>query len=532
MAEAIKSITVKFNFTRLKGLIVLLIVLALACLIMLYRYGYFGVLYQKCFGAEVTITITDTENKGLPASVAITNIKKSKYNSSLTANESGQIQITKLISGQYQINITDAGYTSRSENFKLKRGKNSFSYQLEKIPAKKITINGIVQNYINEQVISGAKVTVEGQTATTDESGKYTFENITTVEQEFVIEKSGYITNTKKVVVVATEIEKLNLTPTGRIVYVSNKDQGKRGLFTVNYDGSDSKSLVKRAGEYEDYDPVFSPDKNKVTFSSTREGGKDGSSPRVDQFIVDITGKNLNKICEKCSKNFWTVNSKNVIWQSTKNNEAGQNISELYMYKVASNQSVLITSQTSYYVGAVVNNDSSTKIAYSINGGTPAKYELYIYDIASETSSKVMDGTTYISIMKFTSDNELLYSMYDTAVGQTKYYNFKLSDNTSTATEFQYPNRYPVKSPDSKKLAYAETRDGKTNVYLADNDKGLNEKKLTSIDISISNIYWSYDGKYIIFDAYKTGESSAYVVGIDGGSAKKIVDIAVNLERM
>lgn len=526
MAEVIKAVTIRFKYTRLKGLVSLLIVLAIICLIMLYKYGYFGVAYQKIFGAEVTITITDLENKGLSANVQITNIKKTKYNSSRKANENGQVTFEKLVSGQYQINIGYAGYTSLSENIKLKRGKNTTSYQLEKIPAKKININGVIQNYINEQPISGAKITIEGQSATTDANGKYSMENITTQEQDVVIEKSGYITNSKKIVITVSDVEKLTLTPEGRVVYVSNKDQGKRGLFTVNYDGSDPKSLVQRKGEYEDYGPILSPDKKNVIFSSTREGAKDGSSPRVDQFVVDITGKNLNKICEKCNQATWSPTSKSIVWQNYKKNEANQSVYESYLYKVASRENLLITSQINYTIGGLVFNESATKIAYSINGSSPAKYELFVYDINSATSSKIVDGQTYIYVMKFIADNEVLYSSYDTQSSQNKYYSFKLADNTSSEVDYQYPNRYAIKSPDGKKVAYGENRDGKGNVYIADNDKGTNEKQLTNVDADITSLYWTSDGKYIVFEIRKPGESALYMVGIEGGSAKKIIDTA------
>lgn len=528
MAEVIKAVTIRFKYTRLKGLVSLLIILTIACLIMLYKYGYFGVAYQKVFGAEVTITITDSENKGLPANVQITNIKKTKYNSIQKADENGQVAFEKLVSGQYQINIGYAGYTSLSENIKIKRGKNTTSYKLEKIPAKKININGVIQNYINEQPISGAKITVEGQSVTTDASGKYSMENITTQEQDVVIEKSGYITNSRKIVITVSDVGKLTLTPEGRVVYVSNKDQGKRGLFTVNYDGTDPKPLVERKGEYEDYGPILSPDKKKVVFSSTREGARDGNVPRVDQFIVDITGKNLNKVCEQCYQAVWSSNSKNIVWQNSHKNEASQIVYEAYIYKVASNENLLITSQINSTINGLVFNESATKIAYSINGSIPPKYEIYIYDINSAVSSKIVDGQAYIYVMKFISENEVLYNSYHTPSGHTKYYAFKLADNTSSEVDYQYPNRYANKSPDGKKVAYGENRDGKGNVYVADNDKGTNEKQLTNVDAHIISLYWSGDGKYIVFEITKPGESALYAVGIEGGVAKKIIDTASN----
>ena len=193
---------------------------------------------------------------------------------------------------------------------------------------------------------------------------------------------------------------------------------------------------------------------------------------------------------------------------------------------MASKENLLITSQVNYTIGGLVFNESATKIAYSINGSSPAKYELFVYDINSATSSKIVDGQTYIYVMKFIADNEVLYNSYDTQSSQNKYYSFKLADNTSSEVDYQYPNRYAIKSPDGKKVAYGENRDGKGNVYIADSDKGTNEKQLTNVDAHIMGLYWTSDGKYIVFEITKPGESALYMVGIEGGSAKKIIDTA------
>ena len=76
-------------------------------------------------------------------------------------------------------------------------------------------------------------------------------------------------------------------------------------------------------------------------------------------------------------------------------------------------------------------------------------------------------------------------------------------------------NWLPAFSPDGTHVAFASTRDGNTEVYIANRD-GSNVRQLThhpSIDTSPT---WSPSGTQIAFVSDRTGSPQLYVVGVDG----------------
>lgn len=527
MDKAISAISIRLNISRLQLLIGILVVVVIAAVIVLWSGGYVKGAYDFTMRAEAQVTVVDQEtNEGLPATVTLTNIKKSGYTETQIADKNGIAKFTKLIRGDYQLKIEYSGYIDGNSTLKLNKRKGiSASVVLQKQPPKQVSVTGTVVNHINEKAVEGATVTIGEETAKTDKEGKFSVEKIVTGEYDVTVKLSGYLDATKKVALTddANTLEKINLVPAGRVVFVSNRDKGKRGIYTSNYDGSDAKPLVSRVGEQEDYAPQVSPDQKKVIFTSTREGKKDPitNDDIHNSYIVDIDGKNLKKIGENVSYyagGYWSSNSKYVIWRASTRDENNNYTYSLNIYNVIDGANKQIYSDKADPNALI--NDNSTLIAY--NSNLAGKFVVQLYKVADGSTTQIAEAPNNVYLNKFKSNNELVYNYYQGS--QTKYFVVNTDTGVSTETKLDSAKRGGTKSHNGKLLVFAEDRDGKTDIFTSDLE-GNNEKQLTHIGSFMSNIDWSLDDKYIFFRVNKESESALYVVGADGGTAKKVTDV-------
>jgi Tol biopolymer transport system component len=77
-------------------------------------------------------------------------------------------------------------------------------------------------------------------------------------------------------------------------------------------------------------------------------------------------------------------------------------------------------------------------------------------------------------------------------------------------------------SPDGKRIAFASSRSGNPEIWLAERD-GDKLQQITSLgaaDLVVGG--WSPDGARLVFDATVAGNSDVYVVGSDGGRVRRL----------
>lgn len=496
--------------------LITIIILAAVC----YFTGIISKAYESIYWADANITVTDTSSKALTSTVSLRNTVKPKYSAQATTDSKGEATLSKLVQGTYTLSISKDGYIAKNETLKLNKGHNLLHYKLEKVPPAKITVSGTVQNYISEQPLSNIEFKIGERSITSDSTGKFSFTNIPSGEITLTSNQSGYLPISAKYTVSKANpaLGKINLIPTGIVVFASNRENGKLGLYTANYDGTDQKPLIARVGQTEDSSPSLSPDGKKVSFLSTRDNKKDANGNLINYlYIVDINGKNLTKVSDRQVNGFsWTKDSKKILWNSysTKN--------EALIYDVAAKKNTQIAINND--IQSLMANPSANKIAYILSLTTPLlRYEIDIANMDGTNPTQVYSGGSYPSIYDFPENTKLIYSYY--ADNKTKYFTYDMTAQTSTEFQFDNSKRRGLDSPDGKLMAYTDNRDGKSNVFISKPD-GTKEQQLTTLNTAGGDLRWSLDSKLIFFTSSKTGENAMYVVSIDGGTAKKIVDMA------
>jgi eukaryotic-like serine/threonine-protein kinase len=82
----------------------------------------------------------------------------------------------------------------------------------------------------------------------------------------------------------------------------------------------------------------------------------------------------------------------------------------------------------------------------------------------------------------------------------------------------------PSYSPDGERIAFASTRSGSFEIYVANVD-GSNQIQLTSMKTSdTGSPTWSPDGRQIAFDSRGEGNGDIYVIGSQGGTPRRLTN--------
>ncbi len=515
--EANKSVDIHISK---KVLIITLAILVLVLmLLMVWQFGGFTKLKPYVVHAQTTVTVTDKRtNKPVAGATVIINGKKQ------VTDASGKAVVTSLTSGEFTLSIDSDNYKPLQQSLTLKRGDNPVMVALE-TKVEFFNASGTVKNAISEEVVGGVTVTTKSGPVSTDGEGKFQLADVQTGDLEITLEKSGFEKKTAKVTLVKDEPVNLTLYPSGRVVFVSNRDAGKRGLYSSNYDGSDIKQIVKRSEDTEDYGVIASPDGNKLLFLSTREKRRITSDTQYEPslYLVNTNGDNLIQL----SKGFrirdvsWSNSNKYVSWLAGAGEKEYNN--NLYIYTLDSKQTTKLNDNGSANESSF--NHKGTAIAWEQDSGSGdpnAGVGLFYRDLSKKDNKQIGDKNPY-AVAFSDDDSKIQYTYYDNGSPRSQQYtiaNQKYEDYTpAPGTKSD-----KVTSPDGRHYAYTQTRDGKTDVFVSNSD-GNNEKRLTNLGTVTGQPRWDSSNSYLMFDSEKTGETAKYIVAMTGAPARKVTDV-------
>jgi len=380
------------------------------------------------------------------------------------------------------------------------------------------TLKGTVKNKITDQPLTGATVTIGDTVLTSDASGAFSLTTKAgTTFTDATASAQGYVSASTKTI----DGMVLALVPDGKVVYVSNKNGGKKGVYTTNYDGSDEKALVPRVGDTEDYDAGVSTHDRYVTFMSTRDKRKNHyGSDDPTLYLVKIDGTGLVTISNffGITQVQWSPVGAYVAWIGRENDD--DTFSKVAVRDIDAGTTVYNgdpgDSINSY---AFAKDESKFAFSVSYNPSTQSRKGIYVGDGDGKNVKKISDVSSYVT---FNSDGNIEFSEYTNS--KQVYYTWFHDSGVVKETARDESKRAGSISPDGITVAYIENRDGKSNVFTSKQDKS-GEKQLTTIDTATGSPRWSQDGAYIIFDSNKTGESAKYIVSAQGiGAAQKVTD--------
>lgn len=166
-----------------------------------------------------------------------------------------------------------------------------------------------------------------------------------------------------------------------------------------------------------------------------------------------------------------------------------------------------------------------TRIAYKVDTGANA--EIYVADFDGHNAQAITQDNALVAAPAWVPGRlALYYTSYMRGSPHIYYHDVGARQRTVFAN---YPgsNISPAVSPDGNRVAMILSKDGATDLYVANSD-GTNLRRLTKSREDESSPCWSPDGQWICFAARLEGRRSLFKVPAAGGPMQRITTAGVS----
>ena len=303
------------------------------------------------------------------------------------------------------------------------------------------------------------------------------------------------------VVVVALSLKSLMVAvdAQGQIAFTSNRDGHVHPMhgfptseiYVMDADGGNLRRLTNNPAG--DGNPSWSPDGKRIVFTSDRDGHfMDLPRPTTEIYVMDVDGRNARNLTNHPSSDSspsWSPDGKRIAFDS---NRDGRFNWEIYVIDADGRNLQRLT-----------NNPDD-------DGWADDRYPSWSPDGKRIIFSARRDG-------HFENKFAVTYEIYAMDAD---------GGNQRRLTENRNNDRYPVWSPDGKRIAFMADRKGnfeQFDIYVMDAD-GANLQNLTQHRAWDWSPSWSPDGDRIVFDSRRDGNTEIYVMDADGGNLQNLTN--------
>lgn len=448
------------------------------------------------------------------------NVAVSLGDVSVKTNGDGIASFEKIKLGPQQLVIDRVAFKLVDQQVTIGWGSNPLPVtELEPVGAQ-YTFN--ITDYLSGKAVTDAEVVSEDASALVDDSGQAILTldrpdsetvSVTIKSKSYRAEKMNFAASTKSAFDIA-------LVPAQSVVYVS-KQTGKYDVYKIDVDGKNKTTLLEGTGsERRDIAVSTSQDGAWAAVVSSRSGKRDESKNLLDTLtLVNVVSGETKAIDDAQNIRVLDWNNNNLVYVATYATQtAGSSDRQrIVAYNTEENaRNVLVASDN--FNGVATNNGT---IYYATARSDPTQQPIF---------AKVKaDGTAKHTIL----DNEawtLVRTGVDTLHLETSdgWYEYKFGDNAArkgNAPVDAYVNRVYVVAPGGSKFAWIDSRDGK-GVLLVRDTKGNDRTVITASGVS-APVRW-LNKSTLAYRVQTVGETADYVVSIDGGDPKKLVDVTAS----
>jgi TolB protein len=166
-----------------------------------------------------------------------------------------------------------------------------------------------------------------------------------------------------------------------------------------------------------------------------------------------------------------------------------------------------------------------TRIAYKVDTGANA--EIYVADFDGHNAQAITQDNALVAAPAWVSGRlALYYTSYKMGNPQIFYHDLGTGQRRTFA-DHPGSNISPAVSPDGRRVAMILSKDGATDLYVANSD-GSDLRRLTKSREDESSPCWSPDGQWICFAAKVNERRSLYKVPAAGGTMQRITTAGVS----
>jgi hypothetical protein len=434
-------------------------------------------------------------------------------------DQDGVVRLKGLRLGTQQLTIQQLGFAKVNRAVTLGLGSNPLGeVEMTAVGAQykfKLT------DYVSGKPIRDAEAISGEANARSDEKGEIvlTVGELDSARIEINISANGYRTEKLSINTATTAVTTLNMASKRKEVFVS-KQSGKFDVYKVDIDGKNKQLLLAATGnERAQMSLVPHPTSEKVALVSSRDTKRNQEGYLLDTLtLIDTTdGSTLTlEHSERVQVVGW-VKDRLVYIKVKAGTSAGNAEREQLMSYDPESTARLQLASANYFTDVVLAKGS---LYYAnTNYSTPGQAQFAKIN-ADNTGKQTLLSASVWNILRNSYDELNLAAGAD-------WYAYKLGDTTAKKNAGppanQNETRYYLDAPDGKRSLWTDVRDGK-GVLLVYDAATKKDKTLATQSGLTFPLRW-LDSRTAVYRVVTPAETASYVVSLDGGAPKKIVDM-------
>lgn len=467
-------------------------------------------------GVRVSASIKAIDDK---TNLPLKNVELVVNGKSSKTDSSGAAKLEKVKLGKQEIIIKKSAFAEIKKTVTFGWGSNPLGEQRLVPTGSQLTF--VAKGYVSDKPITEAEVNFGDASANFNTTGEAVLTVPAGQDDEIEVTVNAKNYREEKVKVKIDTKDKINVTlvPARPHVFVS-KQSGKFDLYKADIDGKNEKVILAATGieREESLSLASHPNKPVVAFASTRENNRNQDGFLLTTLnLVYMDTNEVVKVAtsERIQLVDWSGDYLVYVKITQGASEANVNRHKIMSYDIEKGTEKELAS-TNYFNDVVAVNGVIyySPAVYRVNG------KVGLYKINADGSNKKTVYDKEVWNMFRTS-----YDKFSLSVGQD-WYELNLSNDEVKkvgGAPSVLKSRIYVNSPDGQQSIWVDDRDGKSVLLDYNVDKKSDTALITENGIK-NPIYW-LDDKHLVYRVSDGNEVADYVLGLGGGSPKKIRDV-------
>ena len=285
-----------------------------------------------------------------------------------------------------------------------------------------------------------------------------------------------------------------------QITFVSNRDghvHPRLGwptyeIYVMDADGNNQQNLTNDPNF--DNSPSWSPDGKRIAFMSDRDGHFDmpGRLPNYEIYVMDADGGNPQNLTNDPNNDVspsWSPDGERIVFSSERdgNRDGNQENYEIYVMDADGNNQQRLT-DNDFYDSAPSWSPDGERIAFVSRrdghfiGDFGLTSEIYVMDADGKNTRRLTNNRKTDVAPSWSPDGKWIAFASDRKGDDVNFEIYVMDadgGNQRRLTNNRKSDTVPSWSSDGKRIVFSSYRDGNAEIYVMDNDGG-NQQKLTN----------------------------------------------------
>jgi len=431
-------------------------------------------------------------------------------------DENGKLRLKDIPLGRHRVVITSPAYASYDKTIDIGMRVADLGEVEMKLTGQRYTYK--LTDYLTERPVAGAVVEARDAGGVSDKSGKAVIAMAPSGEENtsLTVTAKGYRTETVLLPAEASQPVELKLVKSGKEVYVS-KQSGRYDIYKVDFDGKNSEMLLEGTGlEKPGVSVQMSPDGKKAAVVSTRDDKRNKDGFLLSALtIVDVESGAATVInhAEALIVLGWHGQSV-VFFEAVAGVSAANPARQKIMLFDTTKDKRLQLASANALSGSWLGDKNLFYIASGTGSEQTGSFMQVGYD--GDSRKQISDADIWAARRTGFATYKL-----QTATGWLEHAVGSDSAGASTPPSETVPSY--TDSPSDKQAALVDYGAPKPKLTI---QNAASREQVINTTVPVDSVVRWVGESIIIFRTVSGGLAAEYIVSTEGGTPKKVVDVA------